>query len=200
MYMKRMQLVISAIVVSLVSVMPAPALAHVGFGATSGLQSGFIHPFAGVDHLLAMVAIGIWAAQVGGRAKWVIPATFVSVMILAGAIGMFGVEIPFVEVGIVLSVIVLGLLIAGAVKWSLPVGALLVTLFAFFHGHAHGTEIPVGVDAIPYSAGFSIATVILHAVGILLGSMAPRLLTRSAIRVTGGVIAAAGVALAVSGL
>src|SRR5262245_22655719 len=126
------------------ALLPTAASAHVGFGDTNGFVQGFMHPISGIDHLLAMVAVGLFAARLGGNAKWVVPLTFVLVMTLTGVLGMTGVSIPFVEIGIALSVIVLGLAVASQSGLPLTVAVALVGFFAIFHGHAHGAEMPEG--------------------------------------------------------
>lgn len=175
---------------------PASALAHSGVGEVSGFLSGFLHPFAGVDHLLAMVAVGLWAAQTGGRATWALPCAFVGVMAVGGALGMLGASLPLVEPGILASVLALGVLIAAAARLPLVGGALLVALFALFHGHAHGSEMPISSGAFAYSAGFVLATALLHAAGIGAVAVFRRLALAPATRVAGAVIALLGVYLA----
>ena len=148
---------------------PAAAWAHVGAGSTVGFVHGFVHPVTGIDHVLAMIAVGMFAANLGGRALWAVPLSFVSVMALGGALGVAGIAIPFVEAGIAISVIVLGL--AVALRWQWPVAAAmaLVGVFAIFHGHAHGAEMPVDAAGLEYGLGFMLATALLHGVGIGLG-------------------------------
>lgn len=145
------------------------AEAHTGIGSTMGFAHGFGHPFDGLDHVLAMVAVGLFAANLGGRALWLVPLSFVAMMAAGGALGIFGANLPFVEIGIAASVIVLGL--AVAMQWNLPVaGAMaLVGFFALFHGHAHGAEMPTDASGLAYGLGFVFATAILHLVGIGLG-------------------------------
>jgi urease accessory protein len=173
------------------------ALAHTGAGGTSGFTHGFMHPLGGLDHVLAMVAVGLYAALLGGRALGLVPATFVGAMAAGGALGMAGLALPYGEVGIALSVIALGL--AVALRISLPV--LLATglagLFAIFHGHAHGAEMP-DASGLTYAAGFMLATALLHGVGIALGLAAGRLSERGgwrAAQAAGGAMAFAGVAI-----
>ena len=148
---------------------PIAASAHVGVGHAHGFILGFSHPLSGIDHVLAMVAVGLIAAHLGGRALWWVPLSFISVMALAGIAGMVGVRLPFVEIGIGMSVVVLGLVVA--FQFSLPtVGAMiLVGFFAIFHGHAHGEEMPSDVSGLSYGVGFVCATAVLHAIGIGLG-------------------------------
>lgn len=178
-----------------------PALAHTGAGTVSGFASGFGHPMGGLDHLLAMIAVGILASQQGGKAVWLLPVSFVAMMIVGGVLGVAGVAMPFVELGIVGSVIVLGAVIA--LGKHMPTGAAmaLVGVLAVFHGHAHGTEMPVDASGIEYGVGFAIATAILHAVGLGVGLAVKKMAEKIApvaVRVGGGVIAAAGVALMAS--
>lgn len=172
------------------------AHAHTGVGEVSGFAAGLGHPFGGVDHLLAMVAVGLWAAQIGGRATWRIPCAFVGVMLLGGLAAMLGLQVPFVEEGILASVLVLGALVAAAWQWPAAAGAALVGLFAFFHGHAHGSEMPPGAASLAYSAGFALATAWLHAAGIGLAALSHRLAGGRLLRLAGGAIALAGLGLA----
>lgn len=147
-----------------------PALAHVGVGPVDTLGHGFMHPLSGIDHILAMVAVGLYAAGLGGRALWLVPSAFVGTMILGGLLGYLGFPLPLVETGIGLSVVVMGLAIALGVRLPTVAAMALVGLFALFHGHAHGTEgMGLGVAFLPYAAGFVIATASLHMAGIALG-------------------------------
>jgi urease accessory protein len=154
--------------------LPTAAFAHVGVGETTGFMHGFGHPVSGLDHILAMVMVGVFAYQLGGRALWLVPATFVLVMAAGGALGVAGVEIPFVEVGIALSVIVLGAIVALGVKAPVAVAMGIVGLFAIFHGHAHGAEMPEDAGGLAYAAGFMIATALLHVIGIGVGFLIGR--------------------------
>jgi urease accessory protein len=177
---------------------PAAALAHVGVGDAQGLMHGFAHPITGIDHILAMVAVGMFAAYLGGKALWLVPASFVLMMAAGGTLGVAGVPVPFVEIGIAASVIVLGLAIA--VKWSLPTIAAmgLVGFFAIFHGHAHGAEMPASVSGIEYALGFMLATALLHMAGMGIGLGIGRIGLRTselALRASGSVIALAGMGI-----
>lgn len=150
-------------------------LAHTGAG--SGAIAGFLHPLLGTDHLLAMLTVGLLSAQLGGRAIWTVPATFVSVMTLGGVMGLVGMPLPLVELGIAASVIVLGIALLS--KATLPewVAMVFVAVFAVFHGHAHGAELPAVssvIDVIAYVVGFLVATAGLHVIGALIGYMALR--------------------------
>lgn len=148
-----------------------PALAHEAGGAAGGFVSGFLHPLAGPDHVVAMVAVGLWGAFLGRPALWLLPVVFPLVMAAGGAAGVLGLPLPGVEVGIALSAIALG----GSVAWGwrapLALAAVLVGAFAVFHGHAHGTELPQSADPVAYSLGFVIATGLLHLAGIAFGEL-----------------------------
>jgi urease accessory protein len=152
-----------------VLLMPGLASAHIVPGTTHGWREGFAHPFSGLDHLLAMFAVGLWAAQHRGRAVWMIPLTFVGVMGLGGVLGLTGATLPGVELGIALSVLVLGALIATATRFQPSWSMCLVGLFALFHGYAHGHEMPLSVGALSFSLGFMLATLLLHATGLAAG-------------------------------
>ncbi len=178
--------------------LPGITLAHTGVGETTGLMHGFSHPIGGADHLLAMVAVGLWAAQIGGRALWVVPCTFVGVMIVGGILGFTGVPMPFIEQGILLSVLILGVLIAGAFRLPLVFSTYIVGFFALFHGHAHGAEMPAMITAASYTVGFAVATAILHLAGIGLGMFVSRIDLPAVSRFAGGAIALSGVYLAVA--
>jgi urease accessory protein len=172
-----------------------PAYAHVGVGTTSSFTAGVMHPLSGLDHMTVMIAVGLWAALKGGKAIWAWPAAFVGVMLGGAALGMAHVPVPFVEPGILASVVALGLLVALAVDLPVSAGVAIIGLFALFHGHAHGTEVPENAGGLEYMAGFAIATVILHAVGIAAG-LSLGLRFRGLARVAGAACAAIGVGLA----
>jgi urease accessory protein len=144
--------------------LPTAALAHPGHG--EGLAAGLAHPIGGADHVAAMVAVGLWAALVGGRALWLWPASFVAMMLAGAGLGMAHLPLPYVEAGVIASVVVLGLLVAFAVDMAVVPGALLVGGFALFHGYAHGLEMPETAGGLGYLAGFTLATALLHGVGI----------------------------------
>lgn len=174
----------------------ASAMAHTGVGGTDGIIHGFMHPVGGLDHVLAMVAVGLFASILGGRALWLVPASFVLAMVAGGLLGMGGTELPFVEVGIALSVIVLGLVVA--LQWKAPIAVAMALCagFAIFHGLAHGAEMPVDASGLQYAAGFVAATALLHAIGLAIGLGIARLAPRMAIvKAAGGAVAAAGVGL-----
>ncbi len=169
------------------------ALAHTDTSA-GGFISGFRHPVAGWDHVAAMVAVGLWGAFLGLPAMWLLPVVFPLVMAFGGALGVLGVPLPMVETGIALSGVVLGLLIAFAVRAPLWVAAVIVGIFAVFHGHAHGTELPDAANPFAYGIGFVIATGLLHLSGIALGLLIGSAPGRIVVRGVGALIAAAGAA------
>ena len=178
------------------TLVPTAAFAHPGIGDGHGLVHGFAHPLGGLDHILAMVTVGIFAWQLGGRALWLVPATFTAVMAAGGVLGIAGVQVPFVELGIAASVIVLGGIVALAMKAPVAIAMGIVGLFAVFHGHAHGTEMPLDVSGAAYAAGFMLATALLHGVGIALGFVIGRIADAYlAYRIAGAVVALAGVAI-----
>jgi urease accessory protein len=184
---------ITASLISAFSLVPTLAQAHPGIpGHTHGFAAGFAHPLLGLDHVLAMVAVGLWAAQLGGRARWAVPSAFVAVMSLGSALGMAGVMVPLVDSAILCSVVLLGLLVTMAVRVPLAASVALVGLFAVFHGLAHGAEMPANVSGLAYAVGFAIATTALHAVGFGFATVLQR-------GVQAGWVRAAGVAIALAG-
>jgi urease accessory protein len=175
----------------------SPASAHVGQGLGFSIAGGFAHPFFGFDHLVAMVAVGLWAALAGGKRLWVWPAAFVSAMLMGGFIGHAGIELPHVEPAIAASVIALGLLVATGLKAPVPLGAALIAAFAIFHGHAHGAEAPAEGWA-GYAAGFVLATAMLHSIGIGVGTGFQRGIGTLPVRALGVATALFGVFILVS--
>jgi urease accessory protein len=171
--------------------LPTPAFAHTGSVAT-GFVGGLAHPVLGADHVVAMVAVGLWGAFLGRPAIWLLPVTFPLAMAAGGVLGILGVPIPAVEAAIAASAVVLGLMVALAAQPPLWVAALLVGAFAIFHGHAHGRELPAGADAVAFSFGFVIATGLLHLSGVAFGLLASSPVGRVAVRTAGGGIALAG--------
>jgi len=169
-----------------------PALAHTG-GIGGGFLTGFSHPISGRDHVVAMVAVGLWGAFLGAPAIWLLPIVFPMVMALGSALGVIGVSIPSVEAGIAVSAIVLGLCVALALRPPLWMAAAIVGVFAVFHGYAHGTELPTAANPLAFAAGFVIATGLLHISGILLGLLAQWPWGKVAVQAGGGLIALAGV-------
>jgi urease accessory protein len=179
-------------VVAALLIIAGPALAHTGEGAGGGFATGFMHPILGPDHVIAMIAVGLWGVFLGAPAIWLLPIVFPLIMALGGAFGVIGIPLPAVETGIALSAVVLGLCIAFAWKPPLAVAALIVGVFAIFHGYAHGTEMPDASDAVSYALGFVIATGLLHLAGILFGFIGASTPGRAALRAAGVVIAVAG--------
>ena len=182
---------------------PVAALAHTGAGDTHGVVHGFMHPVTGLDHVLAMVAVGILAALLGGRAIWLVPASFVALAAAGGLLGVQGVPVPFVEFGISASVVLLGLAIALQARLPLGWTVGLVGLFGLYHGYAHGAEMPADASGFAYGAGFLAATAMLHIAGIGLGLGIAHMARRSATRFAqagGTAIALAGIVLLARGL
>lgn len=182
----------------LVGVLAAPGLAHAhpGHDNVSGLISGLGHPLFGLDHLLAMLAVGLWGAQLGGRARWLLPVLFVGVMLLGGTLAMLGLSVPAVEPGIVASVVVLGLFLLWARQVPLVISAVLVSVFALFHGVAHGAEMPLEASALTYALGFAVATAALHLIGLLGGRWLQQRSWPLVSRVMGAVIGVVGLSMA----
>jgi urease accessory protein len=171
---------------------PGAALAHTGEGVVGGFLSGFTHPIFGFDHVVAMIAVGLWGAFLGQPAIWLLPVVFPLVMAFGGLAGVLGMPLPGVEAGIALSALALGAMVALALRPPLWVAAILVGAFAIFHGHAHGTELPAAASPLAYGVGFVIATGLLHLSGIALGLLARWPMGLRAVRVGGGLIACAG--------
>ncbi len=169
------------------------AFAHTGQGV-GGFESGFTHPIFGWDHVIAMVAVGLWGAFLGKPAIWVLPVVFPLVMAFGGALGVLGVPLPGVETGIALSGVVLGLMVALVVRPPLYVSMILVGIFAIFHGHAHGAELPESANPFAYALGFVISTGLLHLAGIAIGFIARAPAGAMIVRGLGGLIALGGAA------
>ncbi|MEO8614142.1 MAG: HupE/UreJ family protein [Luteolibacter sp.] len=178
----------------LLFVLPSTADAHSAQGSIGGFVSGFKHPLTGLDHIVAMVAVGLWGAFLGGRAMWTLPVVFPVVMAFGGAMGVLGLPLPAVETGIALSGIVLGAMVALAAKPPLWVAAVIVGIFAIFHGHAHGTELPEAANAMTFAIGFVISTGLLHLSGIAFGLLVKWPWGRVAVRAGGVVISLIGFA------
>ena len=177
---------------------PSLALAHVGVGDANGIAHGFVHPLSGIDHILAMVAAGLFAAHLGGRALWLVPFAFIAMMAVGGALGVAQIEMPYVETGIGLSVVVLGIAIAAGANPPVAVAMALVGLFAIFHGHAHGAEMPETASGFAYGLGFVIGTALLHAIGLGLGiaiGKAGERYSRAIAQIGGSAMTLAGVAI-----
>ncbi len=173
--------------------LPRAAEAHTYGAAGAGFLHGLGHPLGGLDHLLAMVAVGLWAAQIGGRALWLVPAAFVAMMLVGGALGMAGIGLPMAEMVVVASVLVLGTLVASASRLPVAAGMAVTGLFALFHGHAHGVEMPEAASPALYGLGFVLTTVALHAIGVGLGLAGRRGVPAILLRLGGGAIAAVGI-------
>lgn len=181
-----------SLVLALTALTVSPSLAHEGGGVGGGLVTGFLHPILGWDHVAAMVAVGLWGAFLGKPAIWQLPVIFPLVMVFGGILGIAGVAVPQVETGIAASALVLGVLVMLAVRPPLWVAWIVVGVFAIFHGHAHGTELPGATSAIAYSIGFVVGTGLMHMVGIGFGVLAKWPTGRIAVRAGGAVIALAG--------
>lgn len=182
-----------ALLAVMLALVALPALAHVQQGQAAGFLTGLSHPVSGLDHVLAMIAVGLWGAQLGAPALWLLPVTFPLVMAFGGLLGLLGVPLPGVEVGIALSALALGLAVATSWQPPLAVAALLVAAFAVFHGHAHGTELPEGQSGLTYSIGFVVATGLLHLAGIGIGVLHRWPAGQVTLRVVGAGVAAGGV-------
>ncbi len=176
--------------------LPTAAFAHTGAGDTAGFLHGFAHPVGGLDHVLAMVAVGVFAVVLGGRAMWLVPLSFVGMMAVGFLLGIGHVDVPFVELGIALSSVVIGGVAALGRPMPVVAAMALVGGFAIFHGHAHGAEMPADAAGLTYALGFITATALLHAAGILAAMGVARLVGkygRAVAQVAGGLFALAGV-------
>ncbi len=173
--------------------LPGLALAHAEAGVAGGLTAGLLHPILGFDHLVAMVAVGLWGAQLRSPAIWLLPITFPMVMALGALIGVAGAPLPFVEFGIAASALVLGVMVAFSVRLPLAAAATIVGAFALFHGHAHGTELPGAANPLAYGVGFVISTGCLHLAGILIGLLVRWPAGERIVRACGAVVAGVGV-------
>lgn len=178
----------------LVLAFASPVLAHEGEGAIGGLTSGFLHPLLGLDHLVAMVGVGLWGAFLRTPAIWLLPIAFPLVMAFGGVLGIAGVSLPAVESGIAFSAIAIGLCVALALRPPLWLAVLVVSAFAVFHGHAHGTELPSAANPLTYALGFVVATGLLHLCGVVLGMLSASTAGQYAVRAGGAAIAAVGLA------
>lgn len=185
-----------ALAVAALAATAAPAFAHLNPAEHGSFMAGVSHPLFGLDHILVMVAVGLWAAQIGGRALWLVPTAFVTAMTAGFGLAIAGVALPFVEPAILASVVALGLLVAMAVRLDIAVCAAIVAVFALFHGHAHGGELGLA-GAFPFGLGFVIATALLHVAGIAVGlGIARRAGGEVMSRIIGGMTALAGLFLA----
>jgi urease accessory protein len=181
--------------VALYALAAAPAWAHIAEATGGGWSAGFAHPFSGIDHLVTMVAVGVWAVQMGERAVWLMPASFVMVMALGAMLSLAGVALPGAEDGIALSVAVLGVLLAVAARPSLATGVAVVALFGLVHGYAHGAEMPQAAAPLLYALGFLVATLVLHLLGIALGLAARNPLGQRLLPIGAAAMAGIGITL-----
>jgi urease accessory protein len=179
--------------------LPFSAIAHTGLGTHNGLLHGFSHPFSGLDHVLAMIAVGIWATQMSGRAIWLVPLVFVVVMVLGGLLGVVALPLVFVEHGIALSLLVSGGLIAAAIRLPFIASIGLISVFALCHGFAHGNEMPASTSVFSYATGFALATALLHLCGVALALWFKRLGQLQWLRLPGFIIALVGVSFLLTG-
>jgi urease accessory protein len=182
----------NALLLAALVLLPRAALAHTEEGVAAGFLSGFAHPISGLDHVVAMVAVGLWGAQLGPPLLWLLPVTFPMMMALGGMLGLAGMPLPGVEIGIALSAIVLGAMVAFSVRPPVPVALAIVAAFALFHGHAHGAELSPGTSAVAYSLGFVVSTGCLHGLGILIGLVQKWPIGARALRGAGALVAGAG--------
>jgi urease accessory protein len=176
----------------LLALVTTPAFAHTGEGVVGGFLGGVSHPLFGPDHLVAMVAVGMWGAFLGAPAIWLLPVVFPLVMAFGGVLGILGMPMPGVEIGIAISAIVLGAMVALAARPPLAFAAIIVGAFAIFHGHAHGAELPENASALAYSLGFVLSTGALHLAGIAIGLLVAWPSGRLVVRLAGAAIALAG--------
>ncbi len=182
-----------SVLAALIIFLPSCAFAHVELGQATGFITGLQHPWSGLDHVLAMIAVGIWGAQLGNPAMWLLPVAFPMVMAMGAMMGLLGIPLPGTEIGIASSAILLGTMVVGEIRPKLIIAALLIGFFAIFHGHAHGTELPSGQSGLLYSMGFVIATGCLHGIGITLGLVHRWPVGKLALRGIGAFIAVMGV-------
>lgn len=180
----------------LLFLLPGFAFAHTGVSEASGFMHGFHHPFSGLDHMLAMLAVGLWSVQLGNSMRWKLPAAFVVALVIGGGLGFSGLTVPYIEEGILVSVLVLGVLIACRYTLSATISMAVVGAFALFHGYAHGAEMPATIGALSYTFGFTIAAVLIISAGIIVSDYLKKVNLQSWVRIAGSVIAMGGVYLA----
>lgn len=185
--------IVRLILIGCLMLAPTWAHAHAQAGEASGFLTGFLHPLTGLDHIIAMVAVGLWGAQLGAPAIWLLPVTFPIVMAFGGFLALIGVPVPAVEIGIALSGVLLGAAVMMESRPPLFLALAVVALFAICHGHAHGVELPPATSGLTYSIGFVVATGLLHACGIGVGTIHRWSYGRLALRALGGLISAGGV-------
>ena len=179
---------------------PLSALAHVGSGEAGGFLIGIQHPVSGWDHVLAMLAVGLWGAQLGAPAVWILPVVFPMMMAMGGMLGLMGIPLPGVEAGIAISAVVLGFMVLTEARLKIQLAMVIVAFFAIFHGHAHGTELPAGQSGLLYSIGFVAATGCLHGTGITIGLIHRWPFGRLVLRTAGSMVCAAGIYFLVGAL
>ena len=178
--------------------LPGLAFAHTGVGETSGFIHGFYHPFSGLDHMLAMLAVGIWGTQLGNKMRWGLPGAFLVALVLGGGLGFYSMPVPYIEEGILVSVLVLGALIASKYALSSTMSMVIVGLFALFHGYAHGAEMPVTLGALSYTIGFTLAAALIISCGSAVSSYLQKAKLNSWVRIAGSAITIGGMYLAVA--
>jgi urease accessory protein len=188
----NMRVFIWSMVIMVSLVWTPSALAHVERGQAIGFVTGLEHPWSGLDHVVAMIAVGLWGAQLGNPAIWILPVTFPMVMAFGAMMGLMGIPVPGIEIGIAVSALLLGAMVLGEIRPKMIVAAILVGVFAIFHGHAHGTELPAGQSGLLYSMGFVMATGCLHGIGIMMGLVHRWPAGRLALRGAGAFISAMG--------
>jgi urease accessory protein len=190
---KWMNFSIICLIMAVCLVWTPAARAHIQQGQAVGFVTGLEHPWSGLDHVLAMIAVGLWGAQLGNPALWILPVTFPMVMAMGAMMGLLGIPLPGIEIGIAVSAILLGAMVLGEIRPKLYIAAVMVGFFAVFHGHAHGTELPAGQSGLLYSMGFVMATGCLHGIGILIGTIHRWPAGKLALRGAGAFITAMGV-------
>jgi urease accessory protein len=188
----NMRVFIWSMVIMVSLVWTPSALAHVERGQAIGFVTGLEHPWSGLDHVVAMIAVGLWGAQLGNPAIWILPVTFPMVMAFGAMMGLMGIPVPGIEIGIAVSALLFGAMVLGEIRPKMIVAAILVGVFAIFHGHAHGTELPAGQSGLLYSMGFVMATGCLHGIGIMMGLVHRWPAGRLALRGAGAFISAMG--------
>lgn len=187
-----MTLIVCSLVTMINMIWVPSVLAHIEGVQAIGLITGIKHPWSGLDHILAMVAVGLWGAQLGNPALWVLPVTFPIVMAFGATMGLIGIPLPGIEIGIAFSAIILGLMVLGEIRPKIIIATMLVGVFAIFHGHAHGTELPAGQSGLLYSMGFVVGTGVLHGSGITVGLIHRWPAGKLALRGAGALIAGMG--------
>lgn len=184
---------LAALVGLIALILPQVAAAHITSTGSGGFTAGFEHPLSGYDHFLAMFSVGLWGAQMGGRRVWSLPVTFPMIMVLGGVVGILGLPVPGIEIGIALSIIVLGLAIAAHWKPAEWVSLAIIAVFGFYHGYAHGAELPMAADPADFAIGFVLATGFIHVIGVGVGLVLEPIRKGQISRLLGAVTAVIGV-------